>query len=282
LFKATLLINANSGIACGWSESYYREGVSQVTAEAKAKELMSYRRGALCEQFDIAGVRVTKITAGEPNLSAVLPPPDPKKGVFTGPADYPNTAALYRMLGGIHSNSRDHRGFPDAFFEAPSATGKMVLTGGGQSALTTWINHLVANAWGWLRYPGPGDPAPENFSVVNLTADAGTGYIKANGTVPAGWLTTARPLLLSGFQGELGSTLNGLWSTKSSSSNTGYVLLKATAPTGVLSAYPPGTAKVSRPDFIFQPFTSGSYIRVSSRKTGRPFDLLRGRRSKSR
>lgn len=282
MFKATLLINSASGLPCGWSESFYIDFVTASIVEPKVKELIQARLGTLCEQFEIVAARMTEYIPGSPARSKLITPGSPQVGVLPGPADYPNTAALYRMTGIVGSHSRDMRGFPDSRYAAPSPTGRIELTPTGKAELKNWTDYIIAKAWGWLRYPGPGDPAPESFVVNNLTADAGTGYIKLNGPVPAGWLVTPRPLLMSGFQGQLGGILNGLWSTKNAIPNTGYVLVKTTAPTGVLLAYPPGSAKVSRPDFIFQRFSTGSYVRVSSRKTGRPFGLLVGRRSNSR
>lgn len=277
MYKMSLLINSNQGLACGWSETYYTSFTSISGATTKAQGLMGARRAILCKDFSIVAVRLTGDILAPPARTQILNQPGGLPGLLTPLEDYPNTAILFQLRGASsRALSKDLRGWPDDFVEA-IVTNAVRLSPAGRTALDTFIAYLVSNSIGWRVNGRFGDPGVAGFRSTGVTTGLGASTSIA-GTVPPAWATAHPTIVVNGFRSPI-SQLNGTYTGAGYTVSGGAVVLFKGVSSDYLAPYGTGggvTVSEQTPAFIDP--TSGTYVRTSSRKTGRPFGLLRGRR----
>jgi len=278
MYKITMLINNNGGIPCGWSETHYTDRTAITSVASLARQLVSERIKMLSPQFVIPTCRLSSDPNTRPVVTQLLPLGSPQIGLNTGNADYPNTAVLYTMTGGAGSISRDLRGWPDTDITGVNSTNIVSLEPSGKVKLDAYVKYLSGAALGWLRKARPGDP---DYSAVNpnaCTVDSASGWTKLAFNVPGPWAVEPRKsIIITGFGGDL-SQLNGTYTAKKWEAGTGFILVNRIVSVPAALQYIPGTATVQLATMQYQTYSGGSYSRISSHRTGRPFGLLRGRR----
>lgn len=277
MYKITLLINANAGLPCGWSETYYSALTSVSGATTAAQGLIQARRQILCKDFSVVAARLTGDILAPPARTQLFVNPGTLPGALSPLEDYPNTAILYQMRGPNSRNiSKDIRGFPDNFIESQVATG-IALVPFGRTLLDTFLAYLVSSGLGWRVNGRFGDPGVAGFRSTSVTVSPG-GFAAINGAVPAGWLTSPPTIQVRGFKTPI-SNFNGTYGSKSYAATGGTILIPQSL--GTIDAQPyanGGGVTVSQQTPAFIAPNAATLVRVSSRKTGRPFGLLRGRR----
>jgi len=279
MYKLSLLINANQGLSCGWSETYATNAADIAAARTVAFNLSQARRQCLTQYFSVVGTRISTMPDVGPSKSQIWAPAGPVRGFLSGGEDYPNVASLMRLNGGEHSTNRDMRGWPDNDITSSVAGAPITLSPGAKSLLNNFITFLAGGSYGWMRSAEPGDPTYLDYKVATVVPDAANGISKLNGVVPAGMIAAPlKPIVVSGFSGPL-SKLNGTFSPKEYEVAAGYIQVKRLVTESAANGYVVGTAKVAKQGLAFQVIEGGGFVRISARKTGRPFGLLRGRRS---
>lgn len=276
--KLTMLINSNGGIACGWSETMYTDLSDATATRSLCQSWMIARSKLLSQGFKIQGVRIGSDPATPPVFTYFFPSPAPIIGQRLLAPDYPNTSVLIQLRSGQSVESRDLRGWPDSFIEATTSVGDVRLTSEGQGFLNDYIAFLVARPLGWARAKKQGDAGfvttPVTSLVVQVSGSQAVLVGGYPGTMTGGNKGTVR---IRGFKGE-GAYLNGVYSKESYDITVSALTVKKTLTAGIVNAYVPNTANVSLQSIVFASINAGTYQRVSSRKTGRPFAQLRGRR----
>lgn len=304
-FESTTGIAATAGSKSGWSESWYI-GTDQTddVAEFQGTVLASARRGMLTPGWSLTSMRVSRLDAANNLL---------RKGrlVFFPPADSPGS---YR---GTNQDEQPYDALEVSVNSADGHHRAFSLRGIGQNVVSAGARYLDPSAFrtafnNWLaRLTGSFQPVPAAGGVLNLSPFSirfrllRTGPLFPNGvlviigvdissTDPT-FGTPISPVIRFGPIDSLagivpGDTiiirdvlgmqrLNGAWRVdKVNDGVNAYIRLRPKRRTQVAGTFTrAGTAKCY--GYLMDNISVASPAYGTSRKTGRPLQLVRGRRS---
>lgn len=283
-FRVSFFSQQQSSKVGGWSENFWNSGSDlSVLIGAPATQLnpagivgsinplrtaLDYIKGA---QVYIPNVRVSDVA----NFRQVAlvefadAAPHAVTPSVNQDADYPNTALLIALVGANGARVKQWvRGIPDTIV---ANSGRFNPSGWGP--FQQYLNRFFAvltnptNLWS-LNVRDP-SKKPQPVQAFNYT----TGVVSANnhGITPIG---STQEIRLKGFG--KGNPANRVWQCLVTDSNTLTITPWAIpTPTPIITGKKP---KVQWQLYIMTPIASGSVVRVSSHKTGRPIGQLSGRR----
>lgn len=255
----------------GWSETFYTNAGSLNIALAEADALASARGSILVPSAEMVAYRVADVD----NLrSSVLfkpiytPWPDSAEG-----CDAPWTGALYGVYATPTSVSRRLllRGVPDELFTQRPPIGDVIAQKWRQDAINLFFAVLYnpANNWSIRRFDVSAQPGAFISSLTN-TVGVSSITVRPNSVPP---VLVGQYVQVYGVRG----VCPPLARSKVLSTNTPNDTFTIPGTLPVDYTYP-GGARFVRLGFVYSQITQVQFERVSTRKIGRPFGLIRGRR----
>jgi hypothetical protein len=289
---------ATAGSVAGWTESWYQSAdLSDDAAQAGALKLALYRRGMLTPGWAIQSIRISQLDANANLLRRgrlVFVPPQVAAGFYPGAAqDEPAYDALILSTSSTtgHARHTGIRGIPE---EAVSPGGRYLNPPAFAAAFLPWSNVLrgqpafvgdVAGPVFGLRVRQQADGG--NIAAVSLAVDI-VGGITASPRTPVftftggnGTMAVGQTVSIAGVQGF--DHVNGSWIIAAFTEIAGsgkFVVAPKRRVTVNGSLTVAGTFKT----FVYaiDPIATITPEYGSSRRTGRPPQLVRGRRSARR
>lgn len=266
-FKASLFFQMN---AFGWTESYYSLGATLEDVRITAELLAQKRALMLPGTSRITYIRVSDVNVFRDSMLVPLPAVGFGGGQFGAQfaAEFPSTAILIRLFATAVARGRIFlRG-------AQSNTG---LDGNRQELnpeqvpfLTAYLAQLANPVQNWaIRHLNPSlQPIPIETIVTN-PIDLTVVTQAAHGAVLGDRVRISRVETVGG-----NPPPNGVYRVLAVTNPT-TLLLTPTHPGGDFDIPMTGTLRVLR--YIYSPITAAGFIRVVTKRTGRPFDSPRGR-----
>jgi hypothetical protein len=290
----------NSFVPAGWSETHWLQTADQPlpTAIQALYALAQVRMGLLASGISISYLRVSndsifrdsQIRLGVPALAglAALPggfpittpgPPSGGGGQVAqpvnpaqagDPADMPWTAVLVRGEGGTPFTARSMfwlPGLPDGITWSAQAG---ITDPNWVAAFVAYKNALVAS-WGFV---GQDNSAGNPFHAIqNAVIVLGSNVVI---TCNSHGFVSGQMVRIKGVKtiGNLGKAVNAIWQIQVTDTSTFSLLGSATTP--AFTYLSGGTAQLRSRVII--PYANLLQRRFGSRKKGRPFGLLTGRR----
>lgn len=263
----------------GWSEIIWHAGSSPKEFKTEAEALVRERLKCLVAVGSVHHVRVSGMQPGAKSYrfpitngqGGVVPSKKRDVGPVTTTVGLYGANGAYRklMLHGLPDS--DHR-----FNEAG------IYDSGLSGAVETYIRYLKTNGYG-IRTSTKAVNDATLKEIEDITALGNVVTFKMDAT----GLAKGQKVRINSAKGFFASQFNGVWTVKTilDPVTNGFT---ATASRGVVPGffYVGGTAKVRNGNvegYAFEPIDSwDTYEGVGSRKTGRPTDLPRGRRSNRR
>lgn len=276
--KLTMLINATSGIPCGWSETLYTSLSDPSSTRSLCQAWMEARRQLLSGSYTILGVRISSDPTTPPVNSYVYYSSTEMKGIRAGGPDYPNTAPLVALRSGAAVEHRLFRGWADSDIAPDAANRVMRLGAEPLDKLNTYIGFLAGNALGWARQARNGDAGYIEVKVSAIASDVTNGNAELTSVYNGDWTGANKGAIRTrGFKQAL-RNLNGVFAANAYNIiGTVLTLPRDLGPLGV-AGYVKDTARVIKQVLIYASIQGGAYERISSHRTGRPFAQLVGRR----
>lgn len=281
IYKCTILFN--SGVQ-GWSESYYNDAANHAQAYVRADDLAQFRLRLCGTNIDVPFIRVSDITIrgdvsppGQKGLTTTVGNPGfryIKPITLTEPADVSWTAVIFNLSkDAINIGRVFARGLPDGFITSDRVFNPDTNWDKGFVAMAKFFKD-TANGFVVLRKPKQ-NPA-NTANIISATAVLGTNLNVShtqNIAFAAGQLVR-----VTGMQTTTGQRFSGNFSVSSASAGSVFLVKQFPDPQPIF-VNNKGKIQQATPSEV-QGITMSYEFQSCSRRSGRPFGSLVGRRKR--
>lgn len=301
-FEATTGNPSTAGSRAGWSETFYRKvDESDSDALAAARTLASRRRLLLTEGWSLSAIRVSRLDVNanliRRGVLYLVPPADQpgryNGGVVAAGVDEQPYDAIDLSINSVGGN---HRAF------LMRGIGNDVISPGGRFLNPVRWNTNWPDFWNFLINSPLGGPQAAGWSLrirtqifpvgipsgrypietVDISNTSGLGTSPTRPAIKFGFvpnIIAGKTLVVQGVQGLRG--INGTWLADTDATGVGtlWIVLKGKRNNTVAGTVVPFTGYALAYGYGLDTITSMTAGNGASRRTGRPLQLLRGRRS---
>ena len=252
----------------GWSESVDNSGNDQFVVTQPARILRDARAKMLPPSCKMNYIRISKIDNVRDSV-LINETPSGTSSAFVPSADPAFTAALVRLFASPTSKR--------AIYMRPCGLGegidgdRVVDDSAWLNGFRTWASALADSASGWVVRSKVTDPG--GLTVTSVINQLGGLEI----TVPGNTVSVGDTVTLRKFQST--PNINGLWTVKTVAAS---IITMSKHPNPSVDVIVDAWGLMSPTVISFNPIISASVIRVTSRKTGRPFASPVGRRRRAK
>jgi len=249
----------------GWSESVY-SALSPASANATIESNLSLRLALLASDCACIGFRSSVLGPPKDSLLREFSPGKFGKSL-DGVAQNAETCLNYRGYTATRNRLFTFRGIPDTWI----ADGVRTPVGvNGRYLVEAWLHYLITASFG-LTTPDPANAITHN-AVITTGATAGVDATVANPVLGA-LVNYGDKVRIRGVKGN--PIYNAVWKVSPNVPNTSFTLLGSRK---YYISYA-GDSTSQKISLTADPLTNWVFANCSTRNTGRPFGVPRGRAS---
>lgn len=269
-FRVSYFTIQQTGKLGGWSQNFWNSASDLSVTKANAESLYSKMGLIQGAQPYMPAYRISDITTFR-NVTNVLHPGATSVPVSSSnpDADYPSTALSLKMTAALNYVTRQWlRGLPDQII-ALSGTYQPSRLPGYTTKINNFFAELKLPSNGWSMHVLDRSVLPK--VLTNVVVASGVVTVPNHGFGASGDVVKVRIKGTTGYR-----PLNAIWRSTIIDSNTIQLNFWTPQPSTVVIGGANPTARLQ--SYILVPIQNVEVVRATSHRTGRPTDLLGGRR----
>lgn len=253
----------------GWSESYYTVASTDAGALSLAQTLKTYRTPMLAFPAKLTAIRLTNLTTPGP---AGITPYFPTNGGYSSGSDLPGTAwrSIQYAADTARQTSIYLRGIPDDVYKSAGVASSDYAI--FLAAFNSFRNYMVTPVGFWFIKGKPRKKTGTRIPILTWSISTHQSETELNFSAPSGLVTGDQVTIYNAIDFK---PAPGVITVIGPGTLTTAIKVRLTTPVGFSYA---GGAYLIKVTPIFKPITSISYGNVTTRATGRPFGVRRGKR----